>query len=91
MTFPPTIEQSANALTYGGLCSTMTLWGLQVSDWAVIVSAGAAVVGLLLNVVVKLRQERRAVAEHQARLKELLRGAKASPRKRTQAGSTGSR
>jgi hypothetical protein len=75
-----------DAVMVGGAGCTMTLWGLQVSDWAVIGSLVITLLGFLVSVVMKLRHERREVIEHRARIEELQRGAKASLRKRTKAG-----
>lgn len=51
-------------LTYGATLGAVTCWGLRISDWAVLISAFAAVLGVLLQFYVSMRRLR--LLEHEA-------------------------
>lgn len=51
-------------LTYGAVPVTITFWGLRISDWAVLISAFAAVLGVVLQFYVSMR--RLHMLEHEA-------------------------
>lgn len=51
-------------MTYAGTAGAVTLWGLRVADWAVLISAFAALLGVALQFYVSLRRLR--FLEHEA-------------------------
>lgn len=62
-----TIAAAASKLTYSG-GATAVIGGLTASDVAAFVGAIVAVLGLIVQIVFKLRADRRASELHRARL-----------------------
>lgn len=58
------IEQASSAATYVGTTAAVTLWGLSISDVAVIVSTTVAVLGFALHLWLSIRRERREKVRH---------------------------
>lgn len=73
-----TLEHTAAFTTYGGAGSAIVLWGLQLSEWGVIVSAFVAVLGFVVHCYYAHRRDRRAQEQHKATL-ERIRNADAAP------------
>jgi hypothetical protein len=84
-------ETLARAATWCGTTSAVTLWGLQVSDLAVIVSAGVAVLGFFVHVIMTMRRERREIVTHLATIASLQRGATPNVRRDAGGRNKGSR
>lgn len=79
------VAQYSNGALYGGTASAFTLWGLNLSELGVIVSALVAVVGLGLQLYVMLRRERREREYHKVRMETLTSDTQGSrsPRQET--------
>lgn len=71
------IDPGAQVAMYGGAGTAITVWGLQLSEWAAIVSAAVAVVGLIVHVWATIRKDGRAQELHRASLEELRANTKA--------------
>lgn len=50
--------EHASVLTYGAAATTVTLWGLHLSDLAIIVSASATVIGVACQIWVAVTKVR---------------------------------
>lgn len=68
------IDIGSKAATYGGAATSMTMWGLQISEIAAIVGALVAVLGLVVQIAYTVRKDRRAQEVHRASLEELRNG-----------------
>lgn len=66
-----TIEQTSAAAMYGGTGTTMVIMGLNLSEFAAIVTAIVAVIGAVVNVWYVLQKNRRAQELHVLSLEEL--------------------
>lgn len=70
------VDLGAQSAMYGGAGSAITVWGLQLSEIAAILSALVAVLGFAVHVWYTLQRNRRAEETHRAEM-EGLRFAKA--------------
>lgn len=70
-----TVEHGAASLTYAASTSTIVIWGLQLSEWAAIVSTLIAVLGFVVHLWAQLRRERRAAEQHDLVMETLRHGA----------------
>lgn len=68
------IDMGAQSAMYGGAGAALTVWGLQLSEWAAIVSAAVAVLGLIVHFWYTLQKNRRAEEIHRATLEEIRSG-----------------
>lgn len=68
------IDQGAVGAMYGGAGTAFAVWGLQLSDWAAIVSAAVALLGLVVHIWATWRKDRRAEEIHRATLEEIRNG-----------------
>ena len=59
------IDKGAQVTTFAGSAVSITVWGLDISDLGVIVSATVAVCGLVVHVWYTLRKDRRAQQAHE--------------------------
>lgn len=64
-------EATSRVAMFGGAGTSLTVWGLQLSEWAALGGLVVAVCGLVLNIWVIRRRDRREVEEHQARMAQL--------------------
>lgn len=69
-----TVDIGAQGAMYGGAGTAITVWGLQLSDWAAIISAAVAVLGLIVHIWATWRKDRRAEELHRATLEEIRDG-----------------
>lgn len=51
-----TVTDNPAVMTYAGAGAAATFWGLHIGDWAVLISAFAAVLGVLLQFYVSMRR-----------------------------------
>lgn len=64
-----TIDHGAQLTMYGGAGTAVTIWGLNLGEWAAVVSAGVAVLGFIVHCWAVLRKDRRE--ERRLKLEEL--------------------
>lgn len=65
-------------VTYGGAVTSFALWGLQISEIGVLISAFVAICGLALQFYVTVKREKRAREEHKVKLESMRNGATAN-------------
>jgi len=66
-----TVDTAGQAAMYGGAAATGVLWGLSVSDVAVIGSMIVAVLGFIVHAWATIRKDRREAERHAAAMAEL--------------------
>lgn len=69
-----TTERTGASLTYGGASTALAMWGLSVSEWAVIISTLVAIGGFCIQLYHARRKEKRAQELHVAQLEGLRNG-----------------
>jgi len=60
------VDKSGEAAMYGGAAATGIMWGLSVSDLAVILSMIVAVLGFIVHAWATIRKDKRELEMHQA-------------------------
>jgi len=63
-----TVDTVGQGAMYGGAATTGVLWGLAVSDVAVILSMVVAVLGFLVHAWATIRKDRRELEHHKAKM-----------------------
>ena len=69
------VDTPAQVAMYGGSASAITVWGLQLSELAAIISALVAVIGLIVHIWATMRKDRRAEEAHRLEMEGLRNGA----------------
>lgn len=64
-------EATSRVAMFGGAGTSLTVWGLQLSELAAVVGALVAILGFLANLWVINRREKREEEEHEARMAQL--------------------
>ena len=65
------VDTAGQAAMYGGAATTGVLWGLSVSEVAVVISMIVAVLGFIVHTWAVVRKDRREAQEHAAQMAEL--------------------
>lgn len=73
-TIETAVSAVASKVTYAGSGGTILGW-LASSEASVVIGIGVAVVGLVVNIVFKIREDKRQQEEHDERMAHLRDGA----------------
>lgn len=68
------IDHAALLTTYGGAVTSLTLWGLRLSDLSVMVSAFVAILGFAVHLWITVKRDRREQEIHLTQLEILRNG-----------------
>lgn len=69
-----TVDHAALLTTYGGAVTSMTLWGLRLSDISVMVSAFVAILGFGVHLWITLKRNGREQELHTIHMERLRNG-----------------
>lgn len=64
----PTTDSAAQAAMYGGAATTLMFWGMNVSEWAAVISAGVALAGGVVHIWSLLQRNKREIEVHRLKM-----------------------